>query len=121
MSDKQTPIGRLLRDADHVLEQPEMSELDAQVMRRVVIAAAGSATPRAGWRPAVWVAAAVAMAIAVGISAGRWRPHDPAPTVGGGGSDLTAGSPDREMRRQLQFATPGGTRVIWVFDSRFRP
>jgi hypothetical protein len=22
-------------------------------------------------------------------------------------------------KRQLQFATPGGTRIIWVFDSDF--
>jgi hypothetical protein len=24
-------------------------------------------------------------------------------------------------RRQLQFASPGGTRIIWVFDSDFNP
>ena len=24
-------------------------------------------------------------------------------------------------RRQLQFATPGGTRIIWVFDPEFNP
>jgi hypothetical protein len=23
--------------------------------------------------------------------------------------------------RQLQFASPGGTRIIWVFDSEFHP
>ena len=120
MTHKQTPISRLLRDADPVREQPAMSELDTEVMRRVVIAGAGSATPR-GWRPAVWVVAAVALAIAVGISERLWRPQDPVPASGGGGSQVTDGSADREMRRQLQFATPGGTRVIWVFDSRFQP
>jgi hypothetical protein len=63
----------------------------------------------------------VAVAIVVSISAGRWRPRDRVVTTGGGGgSDLTDGS-DRENRRQLQFATPGGTRVIWVFDSKFQP
>jgi hypothetical protein len=121
VSDKQTPISRLLRDADPVRDEPELSAIDAQVMRRVVVSAAGSAPPRAAWQPAVWVAAAVALAIAVGLGAGRWRPRDQVVTNGGGGgSDLMDGS-DRENRRQLQFATPGGTRVIWVFDSRFQP
>jgi hypothetical protein len=26
---------------------------------------------------------------------------------------------DNGERRQLQFATPGGTRIIWVFNSEF--
>jgi len=32
---------------------------------------------------------------------------------------LEAPAPEGE-RRQLQFSTPGGTRIIWVFDSEFQ-
>ena len=30
-----------------------------------------------------------------------------------------AGREANDQRRQVQFATPGGTRIIWVFDSNF--
>ena len=32
---------------------------------------------------------------------------------------IDAGGGDGD-RRQLQFATPGGTRIIWIFDQNLR-
>jgi hypothetical protein len=37
---------------------------------------------------------------------------DPLAALGGGGADGD--------RRQLQFSTPGGTRIIWIFDQNLR-
>jgi hypothetical protein len=38
---------------------------------------------------------------------------EPLTAIGGSGGD--GGD-----RRQLQFSTPGGTRIIWIFDQNFR-
>ena len=45
----------------------------------------------------------------------------PAPQWSDGASTAAADSMTTDGRRQLQFATPGGTRVIWVFDPEFNP
>ena len=37
---------------------------------------------------------------------------DPLAAVGGSSAD--------GERRQLQFSTPGGTRIIWIFDQNLR-
>ena len=36
-----------------------------------------------------------------------------------GGAVVSKPDDDRAETRQLQFATPGGTRIIWVFNSEF--
>jgi hypothetical protein len=115
-------LGALLKEADPLRDEPEIPEVDAQIMRRVVMSATQPATEHPGWRFMAWAAAGVALVVAAGIGLERWRPREAGQTAGGGGADLSgAPASDLEMRRQLQFATPGGTRVIWVFDSRFKP
>jgi hypothetical protein len=37
----------------------------------------------------------------------------------GGATTLGAGIHEEAERRQLQFVTPGGTRIIWTFNSEF--
>jgi hypothetical protein len=94
-----------------------LSAGDVQEMRRVVVAAA--ATPAAApawWGHSLAVAALIAVMIGAGLVAGRRaadRERLIAPIA------VEAPAPEGE-RRQLQFSTPGGTRIIWVFDSEFQ-
>ena len=86
-------------------------------MRCAVIAAAdrqrAAATP---WPSALMVATTIAAMLAAGVTIGRWLPPGEQETIGFGGA-----VPEVAGTRQLQFATRGGTRVIWVFDSEFQP
>ncbi len=121
-------IGARLRAGDPLFAEPAPSALstmspgDVDAMRRAVVAAAErSAQSPVWWPPLVaLVATAAAIAIAV-VGAGvrdNGRPASPPPP-----STSVADSPSTMStgRRQLQFATPGGTRVIWVFDPEFNP
>ena len=113
----------LLHDADRGLPA-QLPAADVQRVRESVMAAARTA--RGGASPALSRPFALVMATLVivcsamlaglqystrpgaGLSTTE-RPFEAAAT-----SDAEAGE-----RQQLQFATPGGTRIIWVFDSRF--
>jgi hypothetical protein len=55
------------------------------------------------------------LTLASGVAIGRHLPerHDPS-------RDAIARTGEADLR-QLQFAMPGGTRVIWVFNSGFQP
>ena len=50
-----------------------------------------------------------------GVVAGRWMPvsvDDQAVVM--------RNVPDAGERRQVQFSTPGGTRIIWTIDPKFQ-
>jgi hypothetical protein len=70
------------------------------------------------WPHPLSIAATIALTLAAGITVGRLLPPREtlreAPAIAQA-ADATG------ARRQLQFATPGGTRVIWVFDPEFKP
>ena len=90
-----------LLEADRALTS-ELSAEEAQRLRRSVVAEAASAALVLSTVTALPGAAAPPpgdLAVAGEIAPG-------APEAGGG-------------RQQLQFATPGGTRIIWVFDAEF--
>jgi hypothetical protein len=105
----------LLAAADPVRETPELSAEEAQAIRRVVVAAAHAETVEARlWPGAIPMVAVVVIMIAVGIVAGRMigPPDEPMEVAVGG---LVQPS----ERTQVQFATPGGTRIIWTLDPEF--
>ncbi len=118
-----TDVGRWLRDADPLAgdEVPGLSPLDRQTMRRAMLTALDARTTA----PLLWphplaIAATVALTLATGVVVGRRLPPPretrDAPAI------VRAVEPQlAAARRQLQFATPGGTRVIWVFDPEFKP
>lgn len=95
-------------------------------MRRVVLATAATTAPEPkGWpwtRP-MFIAATVVAMIAVGIAAVRRFDLSVAPeTPSTMRADMSlSASADGVVvpNRQLQFLTPGGTRIIWVFNSEF--
>jgi len=112
----------LLRAADPLRDESERQELssaDAQAIRRAMIAAVPAATARPIWRRPVPMAAAAALIASVSGVVGHrlaTRPAvEPPITV----LEVPVADSDAE-RRQLQFSTPGGTRIIWVFDDNLR-
>jgi hypothetical protein len=56
------------------------------------------------------------MMIVAGIAAGRR--FTAAPPQAGGEAAMSA--PADGERRQVQFATPGGTKIIWTIDPNFQ-
>jgi hypothetical protein len=114
---KMSHLGKHWRDGDPLADAPALSPDDAQCIRRAVVAAAGRPAPT--WRPRpILVAATVAATLAVGVVIGRRMPHDD----GVFGRPAAAGDMPRVVepaRRQVQFDTPGGTRIIWVIDPDF--
>jgi hypothetical protein len=109
-----------LRDADPVAREAPLAEHDAQQMRRTIVAAADAhRSSVVGWRRTSWATASVVIAVTVAIGISRWfEPRDE--TQVNAVREVPAGGA-RESRRQLQLITPGGTRVIWVFNEDFKP
>jgi hypothetical protein len=87
-------------------------------MRRALVAAAAEPRNIAAWWPhPMMIAATIALTLVVGVLVGRRLParDGKEPTVASRSANAANGV------RQLQFATPGGTRVIWVFNPDFQP
>jgi hypothetical protein len=100
-------LQELLEDGDPLVEEPMLDEVEARVMRRTVVAAADQATDGTfAWR---YVAAMTVMAAVMLGVISTLAQREP---VQVDGSQTLAEFPPVEM----QFSTPGGTRVIWVFD-----
>jgi hypothetical protein len=113
-----------LRDAGRALRddvEPETS----QRMRRAVLAAVVPEERRGRtWSRAFAATAAALTLVSVGLltslqggrltdeSVVRVEPIDPALVTATDEAPVTA-------RQQLHFSTPGGTRIIWVFDPGF--
>jgi len=115
-------VRKLLNDGDPLREDSGLAPVDAERMRRVIVAAAHESAPmRTPWLRPFAITAVGALLVVVGTMTGHRVIVGPAPapatpealaTVGAG-----AGAGER---RQLQFATPGGTRIIWIFDQNLR-
>ena len=122
-----------LRDADRALGSPGSSGSDvqpetAQQMRRAVLAAVPADTRVARiWSRTFAATAAALTLVCVGLlttlqggkladdsaaRAARIEPTDAAPVTATDETPSTA-------PQQLHFSTPGGTRIIWVFDPGF--
>jgi hypothetical protein len=113
-------VGRILRNADPLAREGELPPSAVTDMRHAIVAAARGAEPAAAWWPRpILVAATVAITLVAGVTMGRWLPWRNArpAAVRPEASSAAVSAP----RRQLQFATPGGTRIIWVFDPDFNP
>ena len=114
---------RLLSDDLVAASEEPLTAESANAMRRIVVAEAWAhAHDGASWssRRALMLALTVLLMIAAGISAGR---RMGSPTLAPADVDAEAKTPvvvplaSPVPPRQLQFATPGGTRIIWVFNS----
>jgi hypothetical protein len=109
-------IRALLIEADPVRTEPGMSEANAERMRRVIVSAPPAIqSERAFWPRALAVAAAVVLMVVGGTFVGG-KLSGPAPRL----AETTTAPAEAGERRQVQFATPGGTRIIWTLDPDFK-
>ena len=113
-------VGKWLRDADPLApgnSEAALAPAQAQAMRRTLMAELGERrAPAVFWPQPLGVAATVALTLASGCAVGRHLPGRRDASL-----DTIARTGAPADLRQLQFATPGGTRVIWVFNSEFQP
>ena len=105
----------ILEAADPVPREPGLSDSDAARMRQVIVSVPGVTEPARIWFPTVAVAAVAALLVVGGTIAGLRRPATE-PHVA---QKAVAIPIDAGERRQVQFATPGGTRIIWTLDPAF--
>ena len=110
-------VRSLLDDADPLRREPELSESDAARMRTAVVnAARQSHVTVRFWSGALAVAAVAVFAVIAGTLGGR---NLPTRQVSSQVAPVVA-PPSHAERRQVQFATPGGTRIIWTLDPAFQ-
>jgi hypothetical protein len=113
---------QFLREGLGNASEERLTPETAQAMRRIVVAEARAhaheETSLSSPRLLVF-ALTVLLMIAAGITGGRMNWATVAPA--GDDAKMPAVAPGAAPAppRQLQFATPGGTRIIWVFNSDF--
>ena len=117
-----TDIRTLLREADPLNEsRPDSEALAAgnarELRHAILVAARGIAPAPQPWRrPLAFAAVATALTVVGGMIGLRSSVPPDAAAEGAAIADATA----EVDCRQLQFATPGGTRIIWIFDDNAR-
>jgi hypothetical protein len=115
-----------LRDSDPA-RHAELSAADVHRIRSVVLSAAHAVEPSAAFvwpRAFVVTTAALTLTCAVALVALQQNlselRREAAVATSDRAVDAVVDTADASaQRQQLQFATPGGTRIIWVFDSEF--
>ena len=106
----------LLEEADPVRDDPALPTTDAREIRRTMLGAVETPLPLFFPRT-MPVAALVVVMIVAGATAGR-RLSSPAATQPP--AEAAGIRPESGERRQVRFATPGGTRIIWTIDPDFQ-
>jgi hypothetical protein len=112
-----------LRDADRALGSDVEPETAQRLRRSVIVASRADVSAARSWsRTFVATAATLALVCVALLTALQGVPltDDVASTAGNGDKAAVAAVTDAPSdRQQLQFSTPGGTRIIWVFDPAF--
>jgi hypothetical protein len=110
-----------LREAD-TAHARDLAPEEARRLRRTIVAEAErAARPRIWSLPFVLTAGSLAAAAAALVfSTAVAMPPQALEVSDHLASDQADTAPQAGSgRQQLQFATPGGTRIIWVFDAEF--
>jgi hypothetical protein len=111
-------LADMLREGDPAADS-ELSPMQVNAMRRVVLDAARRPdVVRTPWHQPLAMATMVGLMIAAGIVTGQRLAIDDLDAPVSPRPEALRSAP-AEQRRQLQFSTPGGTRIIWVFDPEF--
>ena len=114
-----------LRDADRALERDVEPDVSQRIRRAVLAAVPARPAAAQAWSRTFAATAAVltlvCVALLTALQSGA-RPSDgtavrvePADQALASTTDETSAT----ARQQLHFSTPGGTRIIWVFDPGF--
>ena len=117
MTDWRTHLREAFGDSDVENTHEDMLSADAaRAMRRVVVSAiqVDGEIPFS-WRNPLAVGAVLTLMIISGVVAGRWMPVSVDEQA-----VVMLNVPDGGERRQIQFSTPGGTRIIWTIDPKFQ-
>ena len=104
----------LLRRGDPAAGTPDAGKRPA--LRARILAAAGAnrrSSPRLAWLPLAGLAAAAFVAALLLVRPGT-HPESAGPRAG----VEPAAAPAPKPSRQLLFATPGGTRIVWVLQDQ---
>jgi hypothetical protein len=103
-----------LTAGDPVASEPPADEREVQRIRGVMLDEATGRRPRHRHERLIWMATG-AVAVAVTIAA---LVRQPGPPLDGTATPLAVWEETRSVatRRQLQFVTAGGTRIIWIFN-----
>jgi hypothetical protein len=107
-------INRHLREADPIGREPGLTPEAVAELRRVVVTAAqerARAPVSKMMLRTFAVAAAVALIVGAGAVAKRRAPAAVSP--------VTIPAAPAAERTQVQFSTPGGTRIVWTIDPSF--
>ena len=105
----------VLHEGDPAATDEGLSLEQVQGLRRAMLNAAQRPdVVRTPWQRPLAVAAMIALTVGAGIFAGQRLAQAPS-----GRFDSPTAAAPAEGRLQLQFSTPGGTRIIWVFDPDF--
>jgi anti-sigma factor RsiW len=101
-----------LTESDPIAREGGLDAGDAQTIRRRMLAEARSRSsqPRVWWLGPLALAGAVAACLMLAIGIGR--------RIDNSGAAVSTARPAAahdKGRTQLQFATTGGTRIIWTF------
>ena len=111
-----TDVRSLLERADPLRSENGLSEADAARMRHAILSLPpGVQSSRMFWPRAAAVAAVVLMMVVVTVASLRRPANVPLPVEKAVADPAGVGE-----RLQLQFATPGGTRIIWTLDPEFK-
>jgi hypothetical protein len=111
-------LQELLKDGDPVVRDASLPAADVERMRRRVVDAEQQRERsfEIGRLPRLAAAMVILAAAAIGVVS--WR--SPAGRESSEKGPASRGAAMQPVTRQLIFETPGGTRVIWVFNPEFR-
>lgn len=111
------PVRELLRQGDPTGDGREPGADEVRLLRTRVLEEARQAPrrePHERFRPAIAVAWAALVCIGVLVAAGTVSLWRDLPSPGADTAATTATAPEEAAPRQVQFTTPGGTRIVWV-------
>jgi len=103
----------------HVAEVMPLNADETESIRTAMLAeaAAPRSTVDSRSHAGTLIGGVLALAVAAGLVAAR--SIEPAQVTSEPDVSQPAPAPPTENLRHLQFATPGGTRIIWQFDPQF--
>ena len=103
-----------MREDDPLRRDPGLSDDESAALRRRVVQEASGRQPRRlGWREPLTLVGALALLIIAAMVTDRRPPVRQTAAL------VPTAPVEVPQPRQLQFSTPGGTRIIWTFDPEF--
>jgi hypothetical protein len=113
-----TDLRRLLQAGDPAEHEPSMPSEAVDRIRYAMFRVRAARPPHR--IRLMGIAATVAVSVVAGVGIWVVRPASVSPTQPGSVTIAPVVNAMPSERRQIQFATPGGTRVIWVLETSFQ-